>query len=164
MPTPALRAAMVLCLMAALGACSVFGGKAAPEPAYDVIRSDGDFEAWLCTIARNQAISLLRKESRLQRQSGFELEALMADWRRKETTGEHVNFDAEIHSTLSECLTKLAENHRDLVEAFYFEGESAEALAERQDVTAASIRMMLMRIRRALGKCIRKSLPGVDDG
>lgn len=44
MPTPALRAAMALCLMAALGACSVFGGKAAPEPAYDVIRSDGDFE------------------------------------------------------------------------------------------------------------------------
>ena len=44
MPIPLLRPVLAFCLMAALGACSVFGSAAAPEPAYDVVRSDGDFE------------------------------------------------------------------------------------------------------------------------
>ena len=44
MPAPALRTALTFCLMTALGACSAFGGKAAPEPAYEVVRADGEFE------------------------------------------------------------------------------------------------------------------------
>lgn len=44
MPIPAPRAALALCLMATVGACSVFGAAAAPEPAYDIVRTDGNFE------------------------------------------------------------------------------------------------------------------------
>lgn len=44
MPLPVLRTVLAFCLMVALGACSVFGSAAAPEPAYTVVRSDGDFE------------------------------------------------------------------------------------------------------------------------
>ncbi|MEL7469700.1 MAG: heme-binding protein [Pseudomonadota bacterium] len=44
MPIIRLPAIAAVAAMTLLGACSVFGGPAAPEPNYDVVRSEGSFE------------------------------------------------------------------------------------------------------------------------
>ena len=123
-------------------------------------RQEGSLRAWVMAIARNQILLYFRNETRRRRLTGviippeiLEIDATTTD----ADPFQHETAEAELHA-LRGCLQRLGDAPRGLVEAFYFQGQSAESLAAQNGQSAGAIRMMLMRIRKQLGKCIRAKL------
>ncbi|MCS7468608.1 sigma-70 family RNA polymerase sigma factor [Stieleria sp. ICT_E10.1] len=123
-------------------------------------RQEGSLRGWVMAIARNQILLHLRNETRRRRRNGviippeiLEIEATTIDV----DPFQHQTAEAELHA-LQDCLNRLGDEPRALVEAFYFLGTSAESLAAQKGKNAGTIRMMLLRIRKQLGKCIRTKL------
>ena len=123
-------------------------------------RRDGSLRAWVMAITRNQILLHLRNETRRRRLTGviippeiLEVNAITTD----DDPFQNETAEAEVH-TLQDCLQRLGDDARALVEAFYFQGRSAESLATEKSKHAGAIRMMLLRIRKQLGKCIRRKL------
>ncbi|TWU02849.1 ECF RNA polymerase sigma factor SigE [Stieleria varia] len=123
-------------------------------------RQEGSLRAWVMSIARNQILLYFRNETRRRRLTGviippeiLEIDATTTD----ADPFEHETADSELNA-LQDCLHRLGDKPRALVEAFYFQGTSAESLAAENGKNAGGIRMMLMRIRKQLGKCIRAKL------
>lgn len=128
-------------------------------------RKEGSLRAWVMAIARNQILLHLRNETRRRRRAGLivppeilEIDATTID----ADPFQHETAKDELHA-LQDCLHRLGDDPRALVEAFYFQGRTAEALAAQEGKNAGAIRMMLLRIRKQLGKCIRKKL-GLANG
>lgn len=123
-------------------------------------RNEGSLRAWVLAIARNQVLVHIRNETRRRRLTGFtvppellEVGATTADV----DPFQHETADAELNA-LQDCLSHLGKQPRSMVEAFYFEGQPAETIAAETGKNAGAIRMMLLRIRKQLGKCIRSKL------
>lgn len=123
-------------------------------------RHEGSLRAWVMGIARNQILLHFRNETRRRRLTGMiippdilEIEATTFDV----DPFQHLTADLELQA-LEDCLHLLGDNPRALVDAFYFQGVSAESLAADAGKNAGAIRMILMRIRKQLGKCIRAKL------
>jgi len=123
-------------------------------------RQEGSLRAWVMAIARNQILLYFRNETRRRRLTGvivspeiLEIDATTTD----ADPFQHETAEAELHA-LQNCLQRLGDAPRGLVEAFYFQARSAESLAVENGQSAGAIRMMLMRIRKQLGKCIRMKL------
>ena len=123
-------------------------------------RQEGSPRAWVMGIARNQILLHFRNETRRRRLTGMiippdilDIEATTFDV----DPFQHLTADAELQA-LQDCIHRLGDTPRALVEAFYFQGVSAESLAADAGKNAGAIRMMLMRIRKQLGKCIRAKL------
>lgn len=123
-------------------------------------RLEGSLRAWVMGIARNQILLHFRNKTRRRRLTGMiippdilEIEATTFDV----DPFQHLTADEELQA-LQDCLQLLGDNPRALVEAFYFQEVSAESLAADAGKNAGAIRMMLMRIRKQLGKCIRAKL------
>lgn len=123
-------------------------------------RGDSSLRTWILGVTRNQIRLYLRNESRRKRRSAtvmspelLESEAVMTD---------HDPFYLE-HATdelaaLQNCLKKLGKRPRQIVEEFYFNKRSAESIAADRQQTAAAVRMLLMRVRKRLGECIRSQV------
>lgn len=116
--------------------------------------------AWLRSVAHNKSVDAVRRSARLR---------LAADKHREEVLRErdHAVFAPDAGSgdaddrelaALSHCLGLLQPHHRELIDEFYGQGKSSELIAVRLGKGAAGVRLMLTRIRRALGSCIRKHL------
>jgi RNA polymerase sigma factor (sigma-70 family) len=116
---------------------------------------------WLMRVARNKAIDWLRKNSRQAVSTGnmdgiVEMTSTegIADGASNEAIA-----DGEVRmNALRHCLDLLQPDHREIVEEFYRQGKSSELIAVRIGRGSSGVRMMLTRIRRALGKCIRRQL------
>ena len=123
-------------------------------------RQEGSLRAWVMAIARNQILLYFRNETRRRRLTGviippeiLEIDATTTD----ADPFQHETAEAELHA-LQDCLHRLGDAQRGLVEAFYFQGQSAETLSAENGQSSGAIRMMLRRIRKQLGKCIRMKL------
>jgi DNA-directed RNA polymerase specialized sigma24 family protein len=76
-----------------------------------------------------------------------------------EGAGDNAISDGEFRlNALRHCLDLLQPEHREIVEEFYRQGKSSELIAVRLGKGSSGVRMMLTRIRRGLGKCIRRQL------
>lgn len=123
-------------------------------------RQEGRLRAWVMGIARNQILLHFRNETRRRRLTGVIVPPDLLEINATSFAFDSFQLltaDAEIQA-LQECLDLLGDNPRALVDAFYFHGVSAESLAADAGKSAGAIRMMLMRIRKQLGKCIRAKL------
>ncbi len=123
-------------------------------------REQSSFPTWLTSITRNQAISFLRRRYSAPATVAGQLDQLLA--RRQIDSGaparpaEPPELDA-----LNYCLEQLNEPHRQLVRQIYFDGRRAADLARETGQPKNTVRMKLMRIRRALAKCMeRNKTPG----
>jgi RNA polymerase sigma-70 factor (ECF subfamily) len=120
-------------------------------------RGDAPFSHWLLGIARNQALEFLRRESRRNRHV---VEAGLAQWHAEQLSEPSQN-GAEHERTLSalrDCIQALPPQSRSVVDRFYFESQPAESIAGQLDKKPGAVRMMLLRIRRALGDCVSSKL------
>ncbi len=118
----------------------------------------GSLRSWILGIARNLVVTYFRREARHLRARQLDLEADVAEWRgaaaeKNTVPGDSTDQDLQ---ALQSCVSELEARQRELIERFYFHGESAEAIAEQSGRKAGAVRMALLRIRNALGKCIRK--------
>ena len=110
---------------------------------------------WLVTVAKFKAIDFLRSKSKLNCQASDHLDQLLLE-SQEQRLDQSKERSLEESEALRLCMKQLSPEHRELVDAFYFENTTAESIARSSQRKPASIRMMLLRIRKALGKCIRK--------
>lgn len=115
---------------------------------------------WLLAIARHRVLDHLRQESRRRRRDGRLLEAALADKNRLWVEGEDLEETARELDALRACIEHLPDHTGKLVRAHYLDQQSAQTLANEQGKKGNAIRMMLLRARRALGRCIRQRLNG----
>ena len=123
-------------------------------------RQEGSLRAWVMAIARNQILLYFRNETRRRRLTGVIVPPEILEIDATTTNAnpfQHETAEAELHA-LKDCLHRLDDAPRGLVEAFYFQTRSAESIAAENGQSAGAIRMMLMRIRKQVGKCIRMKL------
>ena len=113
------------------------------------------FRKWLLGIARNKSLEQLRKEAtRNKHEKRFAEEHLTNgndEFESTEALGAKQN-------ALKNCLESLESKSKLLIQQFYFEKQSAEQIAKDMKRKPGTVRMMLMRIRKALGKCIENEL------
>lgn len=120
-------------------------------------RGVGSLRGWLIGMARNMALQHVRTAVRRRRRESGPLAMRLAEWRLEQATQESIaeEHPRQMFQALQTCLEQLAPESRRVVEEHYFQHQTAEAIARRQGRGAGSVRMMLLRIRNALGDCIR---------
>ena len=120
-------------------------------------RGESSLRTWILGVTRNQIRVHLRNETRRKRRGATVMspELLAAE----EAIPDHDPFCFETAqdelAALQRCLEKLGAGPRQVVEDFYFNKRTAESIAEQRQQTPAAVRMLLMRVRRRLGECIR---------
>ncbi len=123
-------------------------------------RGDSSLRTWILAVTRNQIRVYLRNETRRQRRSATVMSPELLEL--EEAITNHDPFchnDAKHELTaLHNCLKKLGERPRQVVEDFYFNKRSAESIAADRQQTPAAVRMLLMRVRKRLGECIRSQV------
>jgi RNA polymerase sigma-70 factor (ECF subfamily) len=116
-------------------------------------RQGSNFVAWACQIARYKALELSRKRKRLLLLDHEVIERLAV---------HHGEEDYELRllrrRALSNCLLKLPEKDRELVESCYRGEQSIGKVAEEIGRTARSVYKSLARIRKVLLQCIRMAI------
>jgi RNA polymerase sigma-70 factor (ECF subfamily) len=123
-------------------------------------RAPANLRGWLLGIARNLAMQHVRAEARRRLKEQGPLAAQMAQWRieqLEQAPGEDLEHERKFE-TLRHCVEHLAPESRRVVEEHYFHRQTVESIAQRQGRGAGAVRMMLLRIRKALGDCIHTNL------
>lgn len=121
---------------------------------------DPIIRAWLLRVARNSAVDWLRRKTRQPMTTAI-VEHLAADPSSSpEGPDRHFYLDDGLTrlQALQRCLGLLQSHHREIVEEFYQQGKSSELIAARLGKESSNVRMILSRIRRALGKCIQRHM------
>ncbi len=120
---------------------------------FEDISSPDDFRRWAFGVARFEALDFGRALRRDRHVFGEAALALLA----QEAEESAATFEAE-RRALDECLTKLPDTQRALVEAAYAPGVRMDDLAADSGRTAMSLYKSLHRIRMALMDCTRQVL------
>lgn len=120
---------------------------------FDDITSPADFRRWAFGVARFEALEFLRTRRRDRHVFGEEALSLLA----KEAEEHEDLFEAE-RRALEECLIKLPQTQRTLVETAYASGVRMDELASRSGRSAMSLYKSLHRIRILLMECTSKVL------
>lgn len=118
---------------------------------------------WLMGVARNVAREHVRSEIRRRAREQSPLQVQLARWRleRLNATEEDDMVREKTLAALRDCLDRLAPQSRAVVERHYFEQVTAESIAREQGRKPSAVRMMLLRIRKTLRKCLNGH--SVDD-
>jgi len=120
----------------------------------------GEFGAWLRGIARTTTLEYLRKTRRRRRREANAVE--LALMHRREARLESIPDEgADKLEQLEKCVEEVKEKDPErfhLLELRYFQNRSVEAIAEKLKSKEGSIRMALMRLRRALRECVERGL------
>lgn len=111
---------------------------------------------WLLGVARNMAREHLRAALRRRHREQGPLALQLAQWRLDQCERELLqpNPGPDTLAALQDCLRRLAPESRRVVEEHYFERQTLEAIAARQNRSGGSVRMLLLRVRNALRTCL----------
>ncbi len=114
------------------------------------------FMPWACGIAANLVKVHLRKQYK-QQWVPFDEELVSQIAAQAQLRSE--NFDERLE-VLNECIKKLPEGQRRLVDLRYSEGASVTAIANLVGRTVDAISMTLYRARQGLAKCVQQGVEG----
>lgn len=132
------------------------------RPAVLETESVQSVKSWLVAVARNKAVDWLRKNARQAVLPSRKLDLI--DPGQMEHVASAGDSEEQTQAatlrleSLNHCLKLLKPEHRDMVHEFYSLGKSSELIGVQIGKGSNSVRMMLTRIRRALGKCIENQL------
>lgn len=116
---------------------------------FDAYDPSKQFTPWACRFALNKARQWIERRQKWQ--------ALLANGLAEELALRREALRPELEARLSHlegCLNRLPEEHRALVEGYYYRRDGVENLAEISGRTVAATYKMLQRIRKALQTCI----------
>lgn len=105
------------------------------------------FVNWACGYARVEVRRFLRRAHR---------QAVLSERAMALIEAADASFDAERERHLADCRAKLPPESRSILDGYYLEEESVEALARRHGRTVEAIYKTLQRIRRGLLECIER--------
>ena len=115
---------------------------------FDVTR---DFATWMRGIVRNKWREWLRKNRRydLSDNDLARIDADIALWQTNRALEDNSMFDA-----LEQCLSRLPDTLRAVVDAYYYEGRNGDEVADHLHVAPAAVRKRLQRARTLLKQCL----------
>ena len=119
---------------------------------FDAYDPSQPFTPWACRFALNKARQWIDRRRRWQ--------TLLANGLAEELAQRREALRPEMESRLKSlegCLFQLPEEHRDIVEGYYYRRSSIEELAERSGRSVAATYKMLHRIRRSLQACVENA-------
>lgn len=123
----------------------------------DTFALGSNFDAWARKCAYFQALAFLRDRKRDRHLFDDDLVAQFAD---EATDDAHETSDHIL--ILRDCLMRLPERNRQLIQLRYGQKQSVRQLAEDAGKKESAMKMMLMRIRQMLHKCIESKLERVE--
>lgn len=131
----------------------------------DDYQGSAPFQSWLMGIARNKALVYLRGEIRRRRREKQMFAAALAQWQATRLDDQWIELDEQERAiaALRGCIETLPRASRSVVELYYFQKQTAEEIARMKRKKSGAVRMTLLRIRRALGKCVSDKLGREDD-
>lgn len=117
----------------------------------------GSVSAWLLGIARNHVLTYLRNKSRA---AAVSVDAVLDDVHLSCLDQDPFDDEAEALrvDALRSCIQSLDGPQRNMLMRFYYQSETAEAIARSERKPAGTIRMNLLRIRKQLRACIDNKL------
>jgi len=139
-------------------------GEVADEVAQDVFLAafrslsswtgEGRLISWLLGIARHHVLTWLRQK----RREAVSLDAVLHELHCEQLQSMDVTTSAEELriEALRDCIQGLPAGQRRVLIQHYYESRTAVDLAEEHGRTAGTLRMLLLRMRRALRSCIEK--------
>lgn len=129
-------------------------------------RGDSSLKTWIRSVTRNQIRLHLRNEARRLRRTATVVspELLEAERALNDHAPFHLDNAENELDALRHCIKQLGERSGRIVRDFYFRRQSAESIAAEQQQSAGAIRMLLMRVRKRLGECIRSQIPNHEEG
>jgi RNA polymerase sigma-70 factor (ECF subfamily) len=102
---------------------------------------------WLLAIARNKALSILR------RRSNEELDDEVAEFIEDPSDNpEAAMLKSQRASVLQDCLTQLSPAHREIVDLVYYHEKSVEEVAEIISVPANTVKTRMFYARKRIGE------------
>jgi RNA polymerase sigma factor (sigma-70 family) len=107
---------------------------------------------WLAALARNCFIDALRKMHRAPQTGPLKPEDSPV------ASADGADNTAIMFEALDDCLAKLDGDERNLIEAFYFQGNSHSSVAQTQNTTPKAVESKLARVRQKLRSAILKRL------
>ena len=116
-------------------------------------RGDSPVEYWLRGIARNHLRNFLRKHREEAVGVGEELEAMMD---RKSESWDNQGGASHRVDSLQQCLERLPEGTRQLLEARYVQGFSIREMSAKSGKGYSALAMQIHRLRELLLECIEK--------
>jgi len=126
---------------------------AVSEVFIDVWRQAGRFEGraqvttWLLAIARNKALSILR------RRSAEELDDGVAEFIEDPSDNPELAMQkTQRASVLQDCLTQLSPAHREIVDLVYYHEKTVEEVAQIIDVPANTVKTRMFYARKRIGE------------
>jgi RNA polymerase sigma-70 factor, ECF subfamily len=112
------------------------------------------FGSWARAIAYYAVLTYRRKKGREREYfSESVLEKVSVAYESAIVDSTH-----DRRAALQQCLGRLSERNRQIVENYYFSADPASKLAERLSMTPNALRQLLFRIRKTLFHCIEHSL------
>lgn len=131
----------------------------------DAYRGEGAFRSSLLGTAHHTAMPLLRSAARRRTRPVADIEATLATRRlhAAESAWADPAEAARIDEALARCIHRLTYASRRYVERHYYQGESAEVIARSLGRSGGAVRTTLLRIRMALGECIRRRVARSGD-
>jgi RNA polymerase sigma-70 factor (ECF subfamily) len=123
-------------------------------------RAEGSLRAWVLGITINQIRSHIRSEVRRRQKQEHVIAPELLETSATTTDSDPFAFESAQQDlgALRDCLSRLDQRHQKVIQAFYFQNQSAETIGQEIGQSSGAIRMLLMRIRERLGKCIRKKV------
>ncbi len=118
-----------------------------------------DFAAWACTLAKYQILTYRKRQSR---QPAFS-EAMLDRLASKATHPPQPEDDRRL-AALAQCVRKLGQSARTLLERCYVDGIKIKDVAEELGRSVPGTYSTLSRIRKSLLECVRDRLQLEGDG
>jgi RNA polymerase sigma-70 factor (ECF subfamily) len=122
---------------------------------FDQYEPGTSFFSWACTVARFEALRLLRQRGRDSRIFSSEFYDAVAD-----RAMEMSEFLEQQHTALADCFAALPPRHQTLVQLRYAAGGSVQRVSEQMAMTTGAVYKQLGRIHERLFGCIQQKLAG----
>jgi RNA polymerase sigma-70 factor (ECF subfamily) len=120
---------------------------------FDELATDDDFRRWAFGVARFEALAFRRDRARDRHVFSEEVLLMLAE--EAESAADALDARRE---ALEQCLGKLPQRQRMLVEAAYAHGVRIDEVAETMGRTAMSLYKELHRIRMTLASCVERTM------
>lgn len=116
---------------------------------------DSDFLRWATAVARFEVKGVIRDRKREGKRLLFDSD--VAELLLDEAADVVVPMPERL-SALDVCLEKVSTKNRAVLTAFYAHGKTIPEISESEDRGQSAIKILLMRLRRSLGKCIEAQM------
>ncbi len=111
------------------------------------------FLRWALAVARFEVLAVIRDRQRERLIFADDVAELMAEAAAAQAETHDSRRDA-----LTRCIEKLQQRHREVLTAHYTLGQGLADIARTQGMGLSAVKVLLLRVRRALAGCIERQL------